>query len=143
VAYEALPPGRQNELEGFTAHHSLYYSRSRTGFSDWTEDMIRLLPKAVPRPLVELHQGSGRKALMLASHIESIKELPEAEGRALVDELIALATQPQLVYRHEWEVGDLVIWDNRCTMHRAVPFNEYAEPRKLWSVRVLDEPAAA
>jgi alpha-ketoglutarate-dependent 2,4-dichlorophenoxyacetate dioxygenase len=138
VAYEALPPERQRQLERLTAQHSLYHSRSRTGFNDWTEEMLRLLPKAVTRPLVETHAPSGRKALILASHIERVDGMPLDEGRALVEELIAFATTPERVYRHEWRPHDLVIWDNRCTMHRAMPFNEDTEPRKLWTVRVAD-----
>lgn len=138
TAYEDLTPQRRLELDGLIAKHSLYYSRSRTGFNDWSEEMLRLLPKAVARPLVETHAPSGRKALILASHIESIDGRSVDEGRALVDELISLATRPERVYRHVWRLHDLVIWDNRCTMHRAMPCNEDTEARKLWSVRVAD-----
>jgi alpha-ketoglutarate-dependent 2,4-dichlorophenoxyacetate dioxygenase len=143
VAYEALPAHRQRMLEKFIAVHSLYYSRIQTGFTDFTDEQRRLLPKAVRRPLVETHAGSGRKALMLAAHIESIEGIPVDEGRAFVRELIELATRPEFVYTHAWREGDLVIWDNRCTMHRGLPFDEVNDRRDMHSCRVLDAPAVA
>jgi alpha-ketoglutarate-dependent 2,4-dichlorophenoxyacetate dioxygenase len=141
VAYEALPPKRQRELDGLYAWHSLYYSRLQTGFTNFTEEQRRLLPKAVRRPLVEVHAGSGRKALILASHIESIEGMPVEEGRALVKELIEFATRPEWVYTHAWEVGDLVVWDNRCTMHRGLPYDQVNDRRDMHSCRALERAA--
>ncbi len=72
--------------------------------------------------MVRRHPGSGRKALYIASHASHIIGWPVEEGRALLRELLAHATQPRFVYSHQWRLGDLVIWDNRCTLHRATPF---------------------
>src|SRR5205085_4149512 len=82
-------------------------------------------------PLVRRHAGSGRNALYIASHASHIVGMPVAEGRALLEELIAFATQPKFVYAHKWRVGDLVIWDNRCTLHRATPYESQAYVRDL------------
>ena len=81
--------------------------------------------------------GSGRTSLYLASHAERIVGWPVPDGRILLRELIALATQPAFVYRHTWRPGDFVIWDNRCTMHRGLAFDE-REPRDLRRVSTLD-----
>ena len=71
-----------------------------------------------------MHPGSGRKTLYLASHASHIIGWPVALGRALLDELIAFATQPRFVYQHRWRAGDLVVWDNRCTLHRGRPYDD-------------------
>jgi len=94
-------------------------------------------------PLVRRHPGSGRKALYIARHIAHIVGWPVAEGQALIDELIAFATRPQFVYAHKWRVGDLVIWDNRCTMHRAMPFDDMGLPRDMRRTTVREKLAVA
>jgi alpha-ketoglutarate-dependent 2,4-dichlorophenoxyacetate dioxygenase len=82
--------------------------------------------------------GSGRRALYLASHAASIVDWPVPEGRLLLRDLMEHATQPRFVYRHAWQVGDFVIWDNRCTMHRARPFDDRKFPRELRRTTTLD-----
>jgi alpha-ketoglutarate-dependent 2,4-dichlorophenoxyacetate dioxygenase len=84
---------------------------------------------------------SKRRAVYLASHASRIVDWPVPEGRLLLRELIEHATQPPFVYRHRWSVGDLVIWDNRCTMHRATPFEDAKHRRELRRVTTLDIPA--
>ena len=91
----------------------------------------------MPQRLVRRHPGSGRRSLYVASHAERIVGWPLPEGRLLIAELIAHATQPRFVYSHAWRVGDLVIWDNRCTMHRGRPFDE-TEVRDLRRVSTRD-----
>lgn len=89
-------------------------------------------------PLVRRHPGSGRSALFIASHASHIVGWPREEGRALLDELMEFATQPRFVYVHRWRVGDLVIWDNRGTLHRASPFASNEHKRELHRTTIID-----
>jgi alpha-ketoglutarate-dependent 2,4-dichlorophenoxyacetate dioxygenase len=123
AAYDALPEERKRQLDGLMAEHSIYYSRSRIGFADFNDDISQKLPP-VPQLLVRRHPATDRKNLYLASHASHVIGWPVEQGRALIDELIAFATQPRFVYSHRWRVGDLVMWDNRCTMHRGRPYDE-------------------
>ena len=122
-AWDALPETRQRELDGLVVEHSIFRSRSQIGFADFNDEIFKQLPP-VPQALVRHHRYSGRTSLYLASHASHIIGWPVEEGRALIEELIAFATQPQFVYRHCWTVGDLVMWDNRCTMHRGRPYDD-------------------
>jgi alpha-ketoglutarate-dependent 2,4-dichlorophenoxyacetate dioxygenase len=122
AAYDALPDAIKQQLEGLVAEHSIVYSRSTIGFTDFSdEERAALSP--VPQVLVRVHPGSKRKTLYLASHAMSIRGMPVPEGRLLLKELMDHATQAQFVYTHRWRPGDLVMWDDRCTMHRARPFD--------------------
>lgn len=123
AAYEALPDKMKDRIEDLLAEHSIFTSRAKLGFTDFSEEERAAMPPA-HRRLVREHPGSGRKALYLASHASHIVGWPVPDGRMLIRELMEHATQPQFVYTHEWEVGDLVIWDNRCTMHRGRPYDE-------------------
>jgi alpha-ketoglutarate-dependent 2,4-dichlorophenoxyacetate dioxygenase len=123
AAWEALPEARQRELDGLVVEHSIFRSRSQIGFADFNDEIFKQLPP-VPQALVRHHRYSGRTSLYLASHASHIIGWPVEEGRALIEELAAFATQPQFVYRHCWTVGDLVMWDNRCTMHRGRPYDD-------------------
>ncbi|HET7340165.1 MAG TPA: TauD/TfdA family dioxygenase [Methylomirabilota bacterium] len=136
AAYDALPDATKRQLEGLTVHHSIAHSRQTLGFefSPSEEDAL----KGAIHPLVRTLPRSGRRALYVASHASRIMEWPVPEGRLLLRDLIEHATQPQFVYRHAWQVGDLVIWDNRCTMHRARPFEDTRYRRELRRVTTLD-----
>jgi alpha-ketoglutarate-dependent 2,4-dichlorophenoxyacetate dioxygenase len=123
AAWDALPEARKRELDGLVVEHSIFRSRSQIGFADFNDEIYRQLPP-VPQALVRHHPASGRTSLYLASHASHIIGWPVEKGRALIEELIAFATQPQFVYRHRWTVGDLVMWDNRCTMHRGRPYDD-------------------
>jgi alpha-ketoglutarate-dependent 2,4-dichlorophenoxyacetate dioxygenase len=138
AAYEALPEERKGELDGLVAEHSIFYSRSLHGFTDFNADIRRELPP-VPQLLVRTHPGSGRKSLYLASHASHVIGWPVEQGRRLIEELIELATQPQFVYSHRWRAGDLVMWDNRCTMHRGRPYDETKYRRDMHRTTVSDE----
>jgi len=138
VAYESLTEQRKAGLGHLVARHSLAHSRRLTGFSGWTAQELQRLPPPVPRSLVQRHEGSGRNALCLASHIESVDGMTNEQAEALLAELTERATEPPHVYRHRWSVSDLLIWDNRCTMHRLCPYDEYGVKRQLVSTRVLD-----
>lgn len=142
AAWDALPAAMQARLEGLHVHHSIAHSRQTLGFEFSKEEAEAL--KGAIHPLVRTLPRSGRKALYVASHAARIVEMPVPEGRLLLRELIEHATQREFVYRHAWRVGDLVIWDNRATMHRATPFDDRAHRRELRRVTTLDvEPATA
>jgi alpha-ketoglutarate-dependent 2,4-dichlorophenoxyacetate dioxygenase len=136
AAWDALPEGRKRELDGLVVEHSIFRSRSQIGFADFNDEIFKQLPP-VRQALVRHHRYSGRASLYLASHASHIIGRPVEEGRALIEELIAFATQPQFVYRHRWTVGDLVIWDNRCTMHRGRPYDD-SQRRVLHRTTVAD-----
>ena len=123
AAWDALPETRQRELDGLIVEHSIFRSRSQIGFADFNDDIFKELPP-VSQALVRHHHDSRRTSLYLASHASHVIGWPVEEGRALIEELIAFATQAQFVYQHRWTVGDLVMWDNRCTMHRGRPYDD-------------------
>ena len=135
-AYDALPAETKATLEGLRAHHSVTHSRWMLGF-EFSEDEHERLRGAI-HPIVRTLPRSGRRSLYLASHASRIVDWPVPEGRLLLLDLIEHATQRAFVYRHAWRVGDLVIWDNRCTMHRACPFDDMTHRRELRRVTTLD-----
>ena len=136
AAYDALTEAERPRLEGLTVHHSIAYSRQTLGFEFSTGEQDVL--KGAVHPLVRTIPRSGRRSLYLASHASRIMEWPVPEGRLLLRDLIEHATQPRFVHRHRWRVGDLVIWDNRATMHRARPFDDARYRRELRRVTTLD-----
>jgi alpha-ketoglutarate-dependent 2,4-dichlorophenoxyacetate dioxygenase len=136
AAYDALPGETKTRIEGLHAHHSVAHSRRLLGF-EFSEDERAQLGGAV-HPLVRTIPRSGRRSLYLAAHASRIVEWPVPEGRLLLHELTEHATQRELVYRHAWRAGDLVIWDNRATMHRARPFDDTQHVRELRRVTTLD-----
>ena len=137
AAYDALPEEMQRRLESLVAEHSIFNSRARLGFSNFSDEERAGLPP-VPQMLVRTHPESGRKTLYLASHAGRIFGMPEQDGRALIDQLIAHATQRQFVYTHRWRVHDLVIWDNRCTMHRGTDYDDLRWKRDMQRATVHD-----
>jgi alpha-ketoglutarate-dependent 2,4-dichlorophenoxyacetate dioxygenase len=138
AAYDALPEEKRRALDGLVVEHSIFRSRAQIGFTEFNEEIGRELPP-VPQLLVRRHPGSGRKTLYLASHASHIIGWPLEEGRALIEALIAFATQPQFVYSHRWAVGDLVMWDDRCTMHRGRPYDDTKYRRDMHRTTVSDE----
>ena len=135
-AYDALDDGTKERLEGLEVHHSIAYSRSTLGF-EFTPEEAEILWGAV-QPLVRTFPRSGRRSLYLASHASRIPGWTLPEGRLLLRELMEHATQREFVYAHEWRAGDLVIYDNRATMHRARPFDDGTHRRELRRVTTLD-----
>jgi len=137
AACDALPARTRARLRGLIAHHSLLYSRRRLGFTEFTpEEKVAFAP--VRRPLVRTIPESGRESLYIASHIGAIESLPDGETETLLAELTAHATQRQFVYTHRWRVGDLVMWDNRCTMHRGTDYEDTRWPRDLQRATTSD-----
>jgi alpha-ketoglutarate-dependent 2,4-dichlorophenoxyacetate dioxygenase len=122
AAYDALPEKTKTQLEGLVAMHSIWHSRGQLDVTKYTPEELASLPP-VPQRLVRTHPGSKRTTLYVAAHASHIVGMPVPDGRLLLMDLIEHATQRQFVHAHRWRQGDLVIWDNRCTMHRARPFD--------------------
>ncbi len=137
AAYDALPQAMKDRLDGSFAEHSLMFSRARLGFDNFTEEERRAFQPTV-RPLMRTLDDSARRSLYIASHIGHIRGMPDEDAQALVADLIAHSTQPQFVYTHRWRVGDLVMWDNRCTMHRGTEFEDTRWKRDMHRVTTSD-----
>jgi len=137
AAYDALPEEMKRRLDRLVAEHSIFNSRARLGFTNFSDDERRGMPPA-PQVVVRTLPESRRKSLYLASHAGRIFGMPEHEGRALIDQLIAHATQRQFVYTHRWRVNDLVMWDDRCTMHRGTEFDDLRWKRDVQRATVCD-----
>ena len=141
AAYDSLDAGLKQQLEGLRVHHSIAYSRRTLGFEFSADEEEKL--KGAVHTLVRTNPRNARRSLYLASHASKIIDWPVPEGRLLLRELIEHATRPEYVYRHGWRVGDLVIWDNRATMHRGLRFDDTTHRRELRRVTTLDtEPAS-
>jgi len=136
-AYDALPADTKTLIEDLVAEHSIWYSRM-TGGMAITEEEIRDRQPIAHHRLVQTHAGSGRKTLYLAAHIRAFAGWPDDEARKLVRELMEFATQPRFTFAHRWRVGDLVMWDDRCTMHRGRPYDDLSLRRDLRRTNVLD-----
>ena len=136
AAWDALDEPMKAHIEVLRAHHSIAYSRQVLGFQ-FSADEAAKLPGAV-HPLVRTIPRSGRRSLYLASHANRIEGMGIPDGRLLLRDLTEHATQREFVHRHRWRVGDLVIWDNRCTMHRATRFDDASQRRELRRVTTLD-----
>ena len=130
LAYRTLPEAMKRRIDHRRAVHSWEWSRLASGSTPATEAETRERPP-VDHPIVRTHPETGEKALYIGNHASHILGMPEAEGRALLAELLAHATQPEFVYTHHWRPGDLVIWDNRCLLHRAVANYEMAKQRRV------------
>ncbi|MBV8189143.1 MAG: TauD/TfdA family dioxygenase [Alphaproteobacteria bacterium] len=129
AAYDALDDETKAQVEGLVCEHSQMFSRQQIGFFDFTdEERERFRP--VRQCMVRTHPVTGRKSLYLSSHAGSIVGWPVPEARGFLRDLIEHATQREFVYTHKWRIGDLVMWDNRQTMHRARPFPA-SEPRDM------------
>lgn len=136
AAYDALPEETKEEIDGLEAEHYALHSRFMLGDTEYTEEQKQALPPVV-WPLVRTHPGSGRKALFAGVHARAIVGWHVAEGRMLLMDLLEHATQREFVYKHKWRPNDLVIWDNRCTLHRGRRF-DLNQARELRRATTLD-----
>jgi alpha-ketoglutarate-dependent 2,4-dichlorophenoxyacetate dioxygenase len=137
AAYDALSDEQKALIEPLVCDHSLIYSRALLGFDEFTlEEKQQFAP--VPQRLVRRHAGSGRRSIYLSAHIGTIHGWLRPEALVLIRELTEHATQSRFVYRHPWRINDLVIWDNRCTMHRARPFDDRRYKRDLRRMTLED-----
>lgn len=127
--YEDLPQAMKDRIEGLISIHDFWESRRRRGLADPTAEQRRLLPP-VRHPIVQT-AADGRKTLFVGGSGIAIEGMDDAEAVALLDKLYAFATQDKYIYAHKWRTGDLVIWDNRCTLHRATPFESFKYRRDV------------
>jgi alpha-ketoglutarate-dependent 2,4-dichlorophenoxyacetate dioxygenase len=142
AAYDALDEATKREIEEYVCEHSLMYSRGSLGFLDYSEEEKEMF-KPVRQRLVRTHPVTARKSLYLSSHAGSILGMPVPEARILLRDLTEHATQPRFVYVHKWRIDDLVMWDNRQTMHRGRRFDD-TQPRDVRRTTVAgDAPTVA
>lgn len=140
AAYDALDERTRSEITGLSAEHYALHTRLLLGDEAYTDAQKKEIPPAT-WPLVETHRGSGRKVLFVGVHARQILGWPTAEGRMLLLDLLEHATQRPLIYTHDWQVGDTVMWDNRATLHRGRRF-DIGERRELRRTTINDTPEA-
>jgi alpha-ketoglutarate-dependent 2,4-dichlorophenoxyacetate dioxygenase len=121
-AYASQPEALKHRAEHAIVIHDFAWSRDQVRPGFFTAEERAVYPP-VRHPLVRTNPVNGRKALFLGAHASHIEGMPLDEGRALLKALLNHVTQPQFCYRHAWTVGDLVVWDNRCVLHRATPYD--------------------
>jgi len=138
-AYERLSASWKTRVAGLRAVHSLDFSRNRRHGEDPLTEAQRLAKPPVDHPIVRTHPETGRKCLFLGDHAEYILGLPYDEGRGLIEELNALAVHADLTYEHCWKARELLVWDNRCVMHRATAYDAANEGRVIRRCTVLGE----
>ena len=137
AAWDALPEKMKAQVRDMVCDHSLIYSRALLGFSEFNAEERRQFAP-VPQRLVRRHAGSGRLSLFLSAHIGRIAGWPVPEAMALIRDLTEHATQREYVYQHRWSVLDLVVWDNRCTMHRGRPYEDKQYRRDMRRATLSD-----
>jgi alpha-ketoglutarate-dependent 2,4-dichlorophenoxyacetate dioxygenase len=140
AAYPSLPEALKRRAEGLTVVHDFAWSRDQVRPGFFT-DRERAEYPPVQHPLVRVNPVNGRKTLFLGAHASHIVGLPVEEGRALLKELLDHVTQPEFCYRHEWQEGELVVWDNRCVLHRATPFDTARYKRLMQRTTISGDPA--
>jgi len=140
AAYPSLPPALARRVEGAVAVHDFSWSRDQVRPGFFTAEERAVYPP-VRHPVVRVNPVNGRRCLFLGAHASHIEGLPLGQGRALLAELLTHVTQPRFRYRHEWAEGDLVIWENRCVLHRATPYDSTRFKRLLQRTTVSGDPA--
>lgn len=138
AAYDALDEATKERIASLTAYHSIAYSQAKAGFTSTSGYGLDEPPKL--RPLVKVHPVTGRPALFTGRHAHAIPGLAREESDELLDRLLDEACRPPRVYRHRWQPGDLVVWDNRCVLHRACEW-DLRQPRVMRHTRVAGDPA--
>jgi alpha-ketoglutarate-dependent 2,4-dichlorophenoxyacetate dioxygenase len=139
-AYPPLPEALKQRVEGAIAIHDFAWSRDQIRPGFFTAEERAAYPP-VRHPLVRANPVNGRRALFLGAHASHIEGLPVDEGRALLRALLEHVTQPQFCYRHAWQEGDLVVWDNRCVLHRATPYDTARHKRLMQRTTISGDPA--
>ena len=138
-AYDRLSNAWKARIAGLRAVHNLDFSRTRRHGVDLMTDQQRHQMPPVDQPVVRTHPETGRKCLYLGDHAEFIVGMPYDEGRVLIEELNALAIHPDLTYEHRWQARELLLWDNRCVLHRATAFDTATQGRVVRRCTVLGE----
>jgi alpha-ketoglutarate-dependent taurine dioxygenase len=144
AAYDALDDGTRDRIAGLSAYHSLYYSQSKLGHapkkgSEYSGYGFHDQDPPL-RPLVKTHPETGRRSLVIGRHAYGIPGLDPDESERLLQDLVDFACQPPRTYHHAWSPGDAVLWDNRCLLHRACPW-DMTEPRVMYHSRIAGDPA--
>ena len=140
AAYPSLPEALGRRVERAVAVHDFSWSRDQVRPGFFTAEERAVYPP-VRHPIVRANPVNGRRSLFLGAHASHVEGLPLDEGRALLRALLDHVTQAPFVYRHEWEAGDLVIWDNRCVLHRATPYDTTRHKRLMQRTTVSGDPA--
>jgi alpha-ketoglutarate-dependent 2,4-dichlorophenoxyacetate dioxygenase len=140
AAYPSLPEPLRRRAETLSVVHDFSWSRDQVRPGFYTAEERAVYPP-VRHPLVRVNPVNGQPALFLGAHASHVEGLPIAEGRALLRTLLDHVTQPRFVYRHEWEEGDLIVWDNRCVLHRATPYDTAKHRRLMQRTTVSGDPA--
>jgi len=139
AAWDDLDAATQTKLEQLSASHSLYYSQAKAGFVHGTDNFYGLHDKGAPlRAIVKTHSETGRRSIYTGRHAYGIPGMTDNESESLLQKLLEQACQPPRVYTHTWQVGDTVVWDNRCLMHRARPY-DYSQTRVLRGTRIAGD----
>lgn len=143
AAYDALDHDLRAKVEGLAAYHSLRYSQAKIGHlpkpgSDYSGYGFHDGPVPL-RPLVKVHPETGRKSLVIGRHAHNIPGMDVVESERFLQELVDFACQPPRIYHHHWTAGDAVIWDNRCLLHQATPW-DMTQPRVMWHSRIAGDP---
>jgi alpha-ketoglutarate-dependent taurine dioxygenase len=145
AAYDALDDELRSKLEGLAAYHSLFYSQAKLGHHPKQGSAYSgygFHDGPVPlRPLVKVHPETGRKSLVIGRHAHNIPDMDKNESERLLQELVDFACQPPRIYHHNWTPGDAVVWDNRCLLHRGMPW-DMSEPRVMWHSRIAGDPTS-
>jgi alpha-ketoglutarate-dependent taurine dioxygenase len=129
MAYEKLPTETKRRIEGLRVENDFEYAMANVG--KMLTDAEREATPPVTHPIVRTHPETGGKSLFVGMYSKAVVGMPAAEGKALIKELLDFATQPEFTFRHQWRVGDLVVWDNRCLNHRAVMNYEMTQHRRV------------
>jgi alpha-ketoglutarate-dependent taurine dioxygenase len=146
AAYDALDPATRAKVETLQAHHSLHYSQSKLGHetrkSDGQYSGYGLHDGPVPlRPLVKTHPETGRKSLLIGRHAHNVPGMDGPESERFLEGLVEFACRPPRTYHHDWSPGDVVVWDNRCLLHQATPW-DMTQPRVMWHSRIAGDPVS-
>ena len=145
AAYDTLDDNLRAKVEKLAAYHSLYYSQAKLGHTpkkggDYSGYGFHDGPVPL-RPLVKVHPETGRKSLVIGRHAHNIPNMDAAESERFLQELVDFACQPPRIYHHDWTPGDAVVWDNRCLLHRGMPW-DMTEPRVMWHSRIAGDPTS-
>jgi len=148
AAYDALPPERQRQLDPLVLHHSYQYFMATREYGRMElSDQLKAENPDVFHPLIRVHPANGRRALWPSTGtVKEVVGMPNPEGLQLIDNLVAFATQERFIYRHKWRVGDVLVWDNRCTLHTGTLYDDTKYDRlmhRLWAKGDKPIPVAA
>jgi len=142
AAYAALDPAMRAKVDNATAIHSFHNAQARMGHKVQPDDYYKVEEDAqARRPMVKVHPETGRKSLLIGRHAHGVSGMSDAESEKFLAELHAFACQPPRIYHHPWQPGDVVVWDNRCLLHRVKPW-DMREPRIMWHTRMAGDPVS-